>query len=200
MVKKTGLLISLIALLMIAGTTVLYKSYQNRVHETRMKMALAAQARAALDVRKQKAVGREFEELAITSQRRADAIAIDNLRIEDRIRQLEGRPAKNRLAIVQLESKWQYDDLFKSWQDETSKQLELLEKGDPALSAAMQGPLEALLDAIDARRQANATGNEDAKKAAAQAYGKARQEEAAAAQRYEEALRAQKATADQAEK
>jgi len=131
MVKKTGLLISLIALLMIAGTTVLYKSYQNRVHETRMKMALAAQARAALDVRKQKAVGREFEELAITSQRRADAIAIDNLRIEDRIRQLEGRPAKNRLAIVQLESKWQYDDLFKSWQDETSKQLELLEKGDP---------------------------------------------------------------------
>jgi hypothetical protein len=178
MAKKRWLLALILALLAVAavaGVTIGYREHRKKISDEQAKAFLAAQAKAAMDARDQKAFARESDEMLIANQRRTDYIKLKNLRLEDEIAEMEGRPHKNRLAIVQVESKWDYDDLFKSWQDETAKQLALLEKGDPSLFAVVSAPMETYLDTIISRRLANAAGDENAKKVAARDFEAAHQ-------------------------
>lgn len=55
-----------------------------------------------------------FDELAVSAQRSADGIELQNLKLEDQILKLEGRPTTNRLTISLLEAKEAADQLDES--------------------------------------------------------------------------------------
>jgi hypothetical protein len=93
-------------------------------------------------------------------QRRNIAAEIENLQLDDKIRELRGYSKKNGIAVAKLENKLTYEDLLKSQEAQIIKQEDLLEKNLPQFFKVMQVPYEAVLDALVAARMANATGSE----------------------------------------
>lgn len=75
----------------------------------------------------------QFDDLALGAERSANSIEIQNLKLEDQINKLEGRPSQNKLALAILEAKQRTDDLIKSLQDGTEKAIDMLEKTNTSL-------------------------------------------------------------------
>lgn len=76
----------------------------------------------------------QFDDLALGAERSANSIEIQNLKLDDEINKLEGRPTKNKLAIAILEAKQRTDELIKSLQDATEKAIDMLEKTNTTLT------------------------------------------------------------------
>jgi hypothetical protein len=149
----------------------------------------------ARDASYQRLLQRESAELDIAAQLRLGAVKMQRLRTEDDIARLEGRLSVNGVAIVDLENRRMTEDLLKSEQDDMTKELALLERTNPKpfpeLFTALQAALEDNLDALVARRRANAGGNEEANRVAAEKLGEAQQSAVAASRKYAAALRVQ---------
>lgn len=73
--------------------------------------------------------GVELDDLAATQLRSAEATQVQNLRLEDEINKLEGRPTANRLAEALLQASIAAQNLNKQLSDAIEKETELLEKG-----------------------------------------------------------------------
>jgi hypothetical protein len=174
--KKLAILV--LALIAFFAVAIGYREYRKR-----------AEAR---DARYQRLLQRESAELDIAAQLRLDAIEMQRLKAEDDIARLEGRPLLNGVAIVDLENRRMTEELLKSEQDDMTKRLALLERTNPKpfpeLFTAQQAALKDYLNAIVARRRANASGNEDANKVAAQKLGEVEQRALAAAGKYAAAV------------
>ena len=72
----------------------------------------------------------QFDDLAASQVRAAEAIDVQNLKLEDQINKFEGRPTENRLAIATEEAQQKVDNLNKSLEDTLEKELQLLETGE----------------------------------------------------------------------
>ena len=73
---------------------------------------------------------RELDDFASQAVRAAEAVSLQNLKLDDQIAKLEGRPATNQLKEALLESTIQATELSKSLGDAIEKYLELLKAGD----------------------------------------------------------------------
>jgi hypothetical protein len=112
---------------------------------------------------------RQIDDLASSEMQSANAAEVQNLKLEDQIQKLEGRPVENRLAEAATEAKERVDQLNKSLGDALEKELQLLEQGEIGLfkgiltgkeetsdvKGKLQPLLEAYLDAVSKRQEAN---------------------------------------------
>lgn len=72
----------------------------------------------------------QFDDLASSQMRAADAVEIQNYKLEDQISKFEGRPTENRLAIAADEATQKVNDLNKSLEDALEKEIQLLQTGE----------------------------------------------------------------------
>jgi hypothetical protein len=183
MAKKSRLAVFLVALLVAAAVIAGTHIYQE-----------SARAKAAADARYKRSIQRQSDELVIASELRSIAIRIESLRTEDQLAGIEGRLAQNQVAIADLENRRMTEDLFRSEQNAMADALALLEKTDakdrpfPDLFAAQEAAIEDYIDALIARRRANAGGNEDANKATDEMLDATRQRALATAEKYKDAV------------
>ena len=75
----------------------------------------------------QRKMAEEVANLTIKERDRTEGLELENLKIEDQIAKLEGRPSKNRLAEVLLEAKIKADNLAASLGDVQKKSEEAVE-------------------------------------------------------------------------
>ena len=108
----------------------------------------------------------ELEDLSCGEARKAWVAKVKNLRLENQIARLEGRPQPNRIAIAKLEGKIDKEDMLRSQEETVIKIERALEKNNPDLAAALQDSEIAFLDSISVARRANASGSEAELKAA----------------------------------
>ena len=121
---------------------------------------------------------REEEDLAIASYKVAEAVQLENLKLEDQISKLEKRPEKNQLKEALLEDKAAAEDLGKSLGEAIQKSNDLLTVGvfsqffakASGNETAAKEAVQPILDQItDARlRLAEAPAGSDAGKKAVQ--------------------------------
>lgn len=173
-VKKSKFLLFALFVMVAAAGFVAYRAHQKR--------------NSAIESRQHKAFEREEDELTFEAQRRNTVTEIENLQTEDKIKELEGRPRENIIAIAKLEAKLSWEDTLKFEEAQTIKEEELLEKGQPETFAVMQAPDEALIDAIIAARMANATGSEAERTLALANMTAANEKAIAIAEEYEHKL------------
>lgn len=72
----------------------------------------------------------QFDDMASASIHSAEALELQNLKLEDQIKKLEGSPVENRLKEALLENTMQAQDLSRELQDATEKAIELLKTGE----------------------------------------------------------------------
>lgn len=122
----------------------------------------------------------EAEDIACLATRKAWAIELENLRTEDRIATLEGRPKRNLLEIADLESKIEWEDLYRGQELDVIRMV-LATRKFPELALIIQKDEKAYLDAIAGARRANAYGTPDSFKAAQAKEHEAREKATATA-------------------
>lgn len=72
----------------------------------------------------------EFDDLGTASLRAADDLEVENLKIEDQIAKLEGRPTSNRLQEAIVESEREVDKLTDAFERALEKYQELMKAGE----------------------------------------------------------------------
>jgi len=83
----------------------------------------------------------ELDDYAASSVQAAQAIELQNLKLEDQIAKLEGRPTTNRLKEAALESTIAVEKLDKALADSLGKAIELFEKADVGVFKAITSGL-----------------------------------------------------------
>ena len=96
----------------------------------------------------------EFSKLSEESMKSADSIELQNLKLEDQIAKLEGRPEPNHLKEALLEAKDAADQLDTSLQNNIEHAIELIEKEGETLHAAGEFFLQGLATSGDLANKA----------------------------------------------
>lgn len=94
----------------------------------------------------------EFVDLSSSQIASANAIALQNLKLEDQIAKLEGRPATNQLKEALLETAVEADRLAGSLQKDIEKEIELLEKANVSILKSLytgQSPTSSIFGFTD---------------------------------------------------
>lgn len=118
----------------------------------------------------------DFDDAALSLQKFGQSVDMDNLKLEDQINKLQGKPVKNKLLEALEESRKKSEELADSLDKALRKEEELLEKqgvgwmksfftgqqGTGGIQDAVVPVMQAIEDARSAERLANAEGRADA--------------------------------------